>query len=408
MATLKHISGKLAKVNSIIRYVTQEQKTKDKLISGFNCNVETVVNEMNATKKMWNKKGGRQYIHFVQSFAPGENITAQQAHELAMEFVDKNTIFSGYEILVATHQDKEHIHTHFIINSVNYMNGSKYRHSKRDLQKMKDLSDSICKSRGFSICEKGKTFEEKEREAPSVYCKTTYTYNLLKEADDEISRLQKIGVDLKTDSWIMNIAIAIQTLRQVARNKAEFISLLAEKSIGVRWDEGRKYLTFSDMDRVSKGETKCKIRDNKLNKMFNIGVGKESLENGFKANRERISDSEWAGRELAEAAERSNKAASYQGRDYHCSAGTAGEDADEYKKSRIRDSGDENLRTQIELRERESIRISQKRTESKIREQFVKRKEQEPVNRKYGAEEPDQEFKRRFEEYYSIINGHSR
>jgi len=105
MAVIKVTNSK-ATLNKAINYVTKEEKTDERLVSGINCTSGTALDEMKATKEQFNKLEGRQYYHYVQSFSPKENITHDKAHQIALEWAENN--FKGYEVLVATHKDKEH------------------------------------------------------------------------------------------------------------------------------------------------------------------------------------------------------------------------------------------------------------------------------------------------------------
>ena len=88
--------------------------------------VETAWKEMRSTKERWDKTDGIQGFHLVQSFAPGE-ATPELAHRIGVELVE--TCFPGYEAVVGTHLDKQHIHNHMVINSVSCLDGRKYHSS---------------------------------------------------------------------------------------------------------------------------------------------------------------------------------------------------------------------------------------------------------------------------------------
>ncbi|MGN2371992.1 relaxase/mobilization nuclease domain-containing protein, partial [Clostridium cagae] len=145
MAIIKVTNSK-ASIGKVINYVTKEEKTEDKLVSGINCTPETVLDEMKVTKEQFRKTDGRQYAHYIHSFKPGEQITHEKAHKLALELSEKQ--FKGYEVLVATHKDKDHIHSHIIVNSVSYEYGRKLHSSKKDLAEVKELSNKICEREG--------------------------------------------------------------------------------------------------------------------------------------------------------------------------------------------------------------------------------------------------------------------
>lgn len=157
MAIIKSVKNSHSNIRHILNYVTKNEKTiGKKLCSGFNCSINTAITEMNTTKELYGKTGGRTYKHFVQSFSPDEKITAQQAHQLAKEFVESCPLFSDYEVVYCTHVDKEHVHTHFVVNSVSFQDGHKFQMAKKDLEKMKILNNKLCMEHGFNICELGK------------------------------------------------------------------------------------------------------------------------------------------------------------------------------------------------------------------------------------------------------------
>ena len=106
-----------------------------------------------------------------RAFTRRKKIKPEEAHRLAMDFVSKCPIFDGFEVLVATHKDRKHVHTHFVVNSVSYSTGKKLQMNKRDLQAMKNLSDNLCRVAGLSVCVKGKTFEGQDRENVVAYKK---------------------------------------------------------------------------------------------------------------------------------------------------------------------------------------------------------------------------------------------
>ncbi len=128
MAVIKAVSSK-AGIGQALDYVTKEEKTEDKLVSGLHCEPDTVKDEMQATKELWGKTGGRTYKHFVQSYHEDEHITPEQAHRNAVELAKNTEAWKGHEVLIATHIDRGHIHSHFIVNSVNYENGHKLQWS---------------------------------------------------------------------------------------------------------------------------------------------------------------------------------------------------------------------------------------------------------------------------------------
>ena len=156
MAIVKVVSSK-ASITNAIDYVTKKEKTNGKLVSGYNLNAKYAKEQMSITKKLWNKTGGRTYKHFVQSYHKDEEIDSEKAHELAYQFVERAELFKDFEVLIATHSDKEHIHTHFIVNSVNAITGKKIQMKKTDIYILRNLSNEICLENGLSIPKEGET-----------------------------------------------------------------------------------------------------------------------------------------------------------------------------------------------------------------------------------------------------------
>ena len=180
MAVIKAVSSK-AGIGHAIDYVTKKEKTEEKLVSGLHCEPETVKEEMQATKELWGKTDGRTYKHYVQSYHEDEEITPEQAHKNAVELAEHTKAWKGHEVLIATHIDKGHIHTHFIVNSVNYENGHKLQWSKHDLKDLKERCNEQSREQGLHVPEKGKTFAGEVREETVAWSKDTY--QLLKQAE---------------------------------------------------------------------------------------------------------------------------------------------------------------------------------------------------------------------------------
>lgn len=150
MAVIKRIASR-GSLKTIIDYVLNKDKTEEKITSGKDCLPESSVESMSATKNLYNKTDGISYCHIIQSFKPGE-VGPTMAHEIGMELAEKQ--FKGYEVLISTHIDKEHIHNHLVVNSVSFEDGHKLDSSKQSLIDIKKESNRICKERGLSVIEK--------------------------------------------------------------------------------------------------------------------------------------------------------------------------------------------------------------------------------------------------------------
>ena len=256
MAIIKAVNSR-ASIAHAIRYITQKEKTEEKLIGGLNCIPRYALEDMKRTKRAWNKMDGRQYKHFIQSFPPDEKITLETANEIAGKLVEQSSLFQGYEVCYATHRDREHIHTHMIVNSVSFEDGKKFRYSNRQLQELKDLSDQILTQYGFTICQKNQEI--------TAYKENTYQ-SIVK------------GAKGQEESWLLNMALAINKAKETACSKEEFAEILDKNGISVSWTEKRKYILFQDQE----GH---KARNRKIEEIFKTELGKEQLLTEFTANR---------------------------------------------------------------------------------------------------------------------------
>lgn len=236
MATVKFIpavKNQTAKgLNGTLRYCCRRDKTEygDRfLVSGVNCVAGCAYQEFLNTKRLYNKTDGRMFYHLIQSFHPEENLTPQTAHEIALQLAQQ---FDGFEVVVATHTDRDHIHSHLIINSVSADTGKKYHSDKDNIQHLRDVSDDLCRAYGLSV------FKPKP--------KKTFT----------MSSREYRAAD-KGQSWKLRLAIAIDDAMELAYSREHFISLMEAEGYQVRWTADRKYITYT-----TPGGDRC--RDNKL------------------------------------------------------------------------------------------------------------------------------------------------
>lgn len=127
-----------------ISYTTNDLKTAKQLyVTGLNCNLTTAYKEMMITKKGFDKTDGILAYHAYQSFVQGE-VDAETAHQIGIELAQAMW-GDQFEVLVSTHIDKAHYHNHFVINSVSFIDGKKYKDNKENYKKMRKLSDGLCR-----------------------------------------------------------------------------------------------------------------------------------------------------------------------------------------------------------------------------------------------------------------------
>ena len=142
-----------AAMRGVMLYVMQEKKTAWEgvpLVSGVNCQPQSVYDDFLNTKLLYHKDGGMMFYHMVQSFPKGAAVDPRQAHEAVRRLAE---YFDGCEVLVCTHVDREHIHSHCVINSVNFETGKKLHMAKEQLQELMRRNDMICQEMGLPVFE---------------------------------------------------------------------------------------------------------------------------------------------------------------------------------------------------------------------------------------------------------------
>lgn len=133
-----------------INYAVNGEKTEEKLyVSGINCMSDTAYQEMINVKKQFFKIEGIQCFHAVQSFVKGE-ITPEQAHEIGMKLAEE-LWGDKFQVVVTTHLNTDNLHNHFILNSVSFLDGKKFRNTKKDYAIMRKTSDRLCEEYGLSV-----------------------------------------------------------------------------------------------------------------------------------------------------------------------------------------------------------------------------------------------------------------
>ena len=258
-------------MRNCIEYVLRQDKTSELLtyVTGPYChneiNYDLVYRTFLEEKKMWNKDTGRMYAHNIISWHKDEQITPEQAFEFGKEFAEN--WFSGFQTLVAVHKDKDHIHCHLVTNSVSYEDGRKLHNTKKDLERMKQLTNQMCRERGLTVAEKGKHFDESQIEKGEVIAWSKDKYNLFRQQ--------------VKDSFVADCAMAVLKALENCISKEKFIEKMKQFGWNVNWTEKRKHITFQNQD----GK---KVRDSNLSKTFHLDISKEDLENEFDRNYERV------------------------------------------------------------------------------------------------------------------------
>ena len=220
-------------MKSVMRYVSKLSKTLwdgQQLVSGIDCQPETAFDEFLSTKLLHRKDGGVMFYHMVQSFPKGADINPRTVHEAARRLAG---YFEGCEVVVCTHVDREHIHSHCIINSVNFETGRKVHMADEQIQELRVRNDQICEELGLP-----KFQRDEQRKTQGMSNAEYYTA-------------------AKGESWKFELMRVIDDCMRCAGSREEFLILLRSEGYDATWTDSRKNITYTTPD-----GRKC--RDSKL------------------------------------------------------------------------------------------------------------------------------------------------
>ena len=242
-------------MKAVMRYTMQEKKTLwggQRLVTGVNCQPESVYDEFMTTKRLYHKTDGVMFYHMVQSFPKDEVVDPVTAHAAALRLAE---YYDGYEVLVCTHTDRDHIHSHFLINSVSFDTGRKLHIAKEQLQELRQHNDQVCTE--FSL----PVFKAKDTRKKT---KTMTTGEYHTAVRGESRKLQ-----------LMNV---INDCMRHAHSREEFIALMESEGYKVRWEKNRRNITYT-------APSGWQCRDRML---FGDKYLKENMEHEFRIREEAV------------------------------------------------------------------------------------------------------------------------
>ena len=249
---------------NVMEYVLKESKIGSGLVmvtgpfDSSVINYDTVYQSFLTEKRIWSKDSGRMYAHNIISWHKDEEISLEEALDFGIEFA--LNWFDGFQTLIAVHQDRDHVHVHLVTNTVSYEDGRKLHNTRKDLERMKQLTNEMCMERGLSVASKGKNFYGEDLEEGHVRAWSKDKYHLL--------------ANESKDSYLLECGLAVLDSMEQCEGKEQFISNMKKRGWKVIWKDSRKNITFENED----GK---KVRDKNLSKTFNLNITKEGLLNEF-------------------------------------------------------------------------------------------------------------------------------
>lgn len=239
----------VAGLTEALAYITNPAKISE--VSRLNCSGSNsnTLDQFRLLRLAFNQNKGIIAHHFIQSFAPNDNVTPETVHRFGVEYA--KLCFPNYQVVVSTHVDKEHLHNHIIVNSCNMITGRKYYDNKESMKNNRDISDKLCRKYGVSVIS---------------------TQSEFKPIDQTTMQLA-----LKQKSWKIQLLSDLDDAKEKCRSKSEFISFFKSRNYEIRYE---KHITIRKI-----GEKKA-IRVDTLAKQFGNQYTKAELEKamGYSTN----------------------------------------------------------------------------------------------------------------------------
>ncbi len=218
-----------------------------RFVTGINCSPERAVDEMMITKNRWPDHGNRLLYHGYQSFSPGE-VTPEQAHRIGVTLA-RELWGDRFEVVVATHLDREHLHNHFVCNAISFLDGRKFIWDK-EYPRMRKLSDDLCRKERLSVVE-GQEGATMGLHVGTVWAET--------QGKPTVQSIVKEDVDCCI---------------QAADTLEEWISLMRGK--GYQIDDSGKYLRIFPY-----GHSKCIRLDRRFGEEYSLdGIARQIAKHG--------------------------------------------------------------------------------------------------------------------------------
>ena len=265
-------------MRNCLEYVLRTDKTNEQLVyvtgpyDKEGIDYDQVYRSFLEEKRIWDKDSGRMYAHNIISWHKDEAITSEQAFEFGKEFAEN--WFQGFQTVVAVHKDKEHIHCHLVTNTVSFEDGRRLHNTRKDLERMKELTNRMCKERDLSVAEKGRHFNGTPMENGTLTAWSKDKYNLIQNE--------------KAKSYLTECAIAFIKAIKGCFSKEEFIRRMEKSGWKVNWSDRRKHITFQN-------EQGQKVRDSNLSKTFRLDISKEAILNECNRESKRRTEEQYAG-----------------------------------------------------------------------------------------------------------------
>lgn len=242
---------KLGNTKSASRAINYAEKRAEER-SGLNCDIDYAKSSFKQTRALYGKENGIQAHTVIQSFKPGE-VTPEQCNQLGLELAEK--IAPNHQVAIYTHTDKEHVHNHIVINSIDLETGRKYQSNKQQRDLVKQANDDICREHGLSVPERDTAKLRYTQAEKSLIEKDQYSWKddlreKIEHAKEHTSdfksfseHLEKSGIEFKVRG--KNVSYKPENVNKWVRGK----------TLGQDYDKGALEYEFERREREEKRES---------------------------------------------------------------------------------------------------------------------------------------------------------
>lgn len=204
----------------LIKYILNPEKTDNlKLVSDFGMSnyldfpshaemVEMYNVNFTNNDKLYESRNDRQEKyqqtihahHLIQSFSPEDNLTPEEINRIGYETMMELT-GGRFKFIVATHTDKDHVHNHILINSIDRNSDKKLIWNYALERNLRMISDRISKVAGAKIIEKSFSYRDyqKYRQSSHKFELKQRLYFLLQQSksfDDFLEKAKQLHVQI--------------------------------------------------------------------------------------------------------------------------------------------------------------------------------------------------------------------
>ncbi|MFI3140037.1 MULTISPECIES: SAG1250 family conjugative relaxase [Streptococcus] len=243
MVVTKHFAVHSTKYRkSLIKYILNPEKTKKlKLVSDFGMSnyldfpsyeelVEMYQANLTNNDRLYDSRNDRQQLkqtkihahHLIQSFSPEDKLTPEEINRIGYETI-KELTGGNFRFIVTTHTDKNHIHNHILINSVDLNSDKKLRWDYAQERNLRMISDRLAKESGAKIIPPNRYSHEKFE----TYRKTNHKFELKqrlyflmensKNFEDFVVKASALNVEMDFSRKYARFFMTDRDMKQVIR-----------------------------------------------------------------------------------------------------------------------------------------------------------------------------------------------